>query len=233
METRPARAFRRATAGATSRSGTAFAASPFATAATSSCNRNPARPLTRYFPEIVDALLRSRRAAVRHRRRAARRHRTTAPISTRCFSASIRPRVACAGSRRRRRHLTLFSICSSKDARVLRTRAARASRAARAFRAAKLREHPTVRLSPATRDVALAKRWLGGSLARLDGVIAKRDVPYAFGSRDAAVKDQAQLHSRLRRRGVSHGHRRRRRFAAARASTTTKGTCITWVSSAR
>jgi ATP-dependent DNA ligase len=46
----------------------------------------------------------------------------------------------------------------------------------------------TVRLSPATADVALAKRWLEGSLARLDGVIAKRDVPYAFGSRDDAVK---------------------------------------------
>lgn len=45
-----------------------------------------------------------------------------------------------------------------------------------------------VRLSPATHDVALAKRWLKGELARLDGVIAKRDVPYAFGSRDAAFK---------------------------------------------
>ncbi len=46
----------------------------------------------------------------------------------------------------------------------------------------------TVRLSPATSDLALARQWLGGSLARLDGVIAKRDVPYAFGSRDAAAK---------------------------------------------
>ena len=46
----------------------------------------------------------------------------------------------------------------------------------------------SVRLSPATSDLALARQWLGGSLARLDGVIAKRDVPYAFGSRDAAAK---------------------------------------------
>lgn len=46
----------------------------------------------------------------------------------------------------------------------------------------------TVRLSPKTDDPALAKRWLGGSLARLDGIIAKRDVPYAFGTRDAVVK---------------------------------------------
>jgi ATP-dependent DNA ligase len=46
----------------------------------------------------------------------------------------------------------------------------------------------TIRISPATNDAALAQRWLEGSLARLDGVIAKRDVPYAFGSRDAVVK---------------------------------------------
>ncbi len=46
----------------------------------------------------------------------------------------------------------------------------------------------TVRLSPATPNVELARQWLDGSLARLDGVIAKRDVPYAFGSRDAVVK---------------------------------------------
>ena len=46
----------------------------------------------------------------------------------------------------------------------------------------------TLRVSPATADVALAKRWLAGSVARLDGVIAKRDVAYGFGSRDAAVK---------------------------------------------
>jgi ATP-dependent DNA ligase len=43
--------------------------------------------------------------------------------------------------------------------------------------------------SPATTDAGVARRWLAGSTARLDGVIAKRlDAPYAFGSRDAVVK---------------------------------------------
>jgi ATP-dependent DNA ligase len=46
----------------------------------------------------------------------------------------------------------------------------------------------TVRISPATDDASLAQRWLDGDVARLDGVIAKKDVPYAFGSRDAVVK---------------------------------------------
>jgi len=49
-------------------------------------------------------------------------------------------------------------------------------------------KNQTIRLSPATLDAKLARRWLAGALARLDGVIAKRDVPYAFGSRDAAFK---------------------------------------------
>jgi ATP-dependent DNA ligase len=49
-------------------------------------------------------------------------------------------------------------------------------------------DNRTIRISPATGDAALGQRWLEGGLARLDGVIAKRDVPYAFGSRDAVVK---------------------------------------------
>jgi ATP-dependent DNA ligase len=48
--------------------------------------------------------------------------------------------------------------------------------------------NPTIRLSPATPDIGLARRWLAGDLARLDGIIAKKNVPYAFGSRDAVVK---------------------------------------------
>jgi ATP-dependent DNA ligase len=48
--------------------------------------------------------------------------------------------------------------------------------------------NPTIALSPASDDADLARQWLSGSLARLDGVIAKRDVAYAFGSRDAVVK---------------------------------------------
>lgn len=44
-------------------------------------------------------------------------------------------------------------------------------------------------VSPATADVAVARAWLAGDSARLDGVIAKRlDAVYAFGRRDAVVK---------------------------------------------
>ena len=44
-------------------------------------------------------------------------------------------------------------------------------------------------VSPATTDVAVARHWLAGDAARLDGVIAKRlDCGYDFGGRDAVVK---------------------------------------------
>jgi ATP-dependent DNA ligase len=44
-------------------------------------------------------------------------------------------------------------------------------------------------LSPATRDVRAARKWLAGVGATLDGVIAKRmDLPYQSGNRDGMVK---------------------------------------------
>ena len=44
-------------------------------------------------------------------------------------------------------------------------------------------------VSPATGDIAVARAWLAGDAARLDGVIAKRlDLPYDFGGRNAVVK---------------------------------------------
>ncbi len=47
----------------------------------------------------------------------------------------------------------------------------------------------SVRLSPATTKLAVAKRWLGNVGATLDGIIAKRTAaPYAAGERSAMVK---------------------------------------------
>ena len=48
---------------------------------------------------------------------------------------------------------------------------------------------PALALSPATRDVAAARRWLEGLQAGQDGVVAKRvDLPYRSGLRDGMVK---------------------------------------------
>ena len=48
---------------------------------------------------------------------------------------------------------------------------------------------PGVQLSPATRDLSAAQGWLNAESLELDGVIAKRlDVPYDSGGRSAVVK---------------------------------------------
>ncbi len=58
-----------------------------------------------------------------------------------------------------------------------------------AFAARYLVRDGTIGLSPSTADLTTAQQWLSGDVARLDGVIAKRaNLAYAFGSREGAVK---------------------------------------------
>ena len=54
MEARSVDAIPRGSNGSTSRNGTASAACSSATATRSTCDRSPAKPLTRYFPELVE-----------------------------------------------------------------------------------------------------------------------------------------------------------------------------------
>lgn len=58
-----------------------------------------------------------------------------------------------------------------------------------AFAAKSFLKRGSIALSPATRDPSVAQQWLEGGIAHFDGVIAKRlDMPYRFGERDAVVK---------------------------------------------
>jgi ATP-dependent DNA ligase len=57
------------------------------------------------------------------------------------------------------------------------------------FARKKLKSKGAIRLSPATTDLAVAKKWFDKVGGNLDGVIAKRlDAPYASGERTAMVK---------------------------------------------
>ena len=50
-------------------------------------------------------------------------------------------------------------------------------------------KHKSIELSPCTRDLKIAKHWLAGAGVDLDGVIAKRiDMPYQSGNRHGMVK---------------------------------------------
>ncbi len=57
------------------------------------------------------------------------------------------------------------------------------------FARANFKKKSAIRLSPATRDLKVAKKWFDKVGGNLDGIIAKLlDVPYASGERTAAVK---------------------------------------------
>jgi ATP-dependent DNA ligase len=144
--------------------------------------------LTRYFPEIVAALLQAREG----------RFVTDGellvadgPVSD--FDALLQ-RIHPAESRVRKlaaetpATYVLFDLLA-EGRKTLATAPLRDRRAhLHAFVARNFDGNPTIALSPSTDDIELAKKWLSGSLARLDGVIAKQNVPYAYGSRDAVVK---------------------------------------------
>ncbi len=144
--------------------------------------------LTRYFPEIVEALLRA----------GARQFVLDGELLVATDDGSdfdaLLQRIHPAASRVRRlaqetpaSYVVFDLLVEGRSAFYQRALHERRERL-ELFVTRNFAEDRTVRLSPATQDVTLAKLWLGGSLARLDGVIAKRDVAYAFGSRDAAVK---------------------------------------------
>ncbi len=144
--------------------------------------------LTRYFPEIVTAL---KEAGAREF--VADGELLVADETGSDFDALLQ-RIHPAESRVRRlaqetpASYVLFDLLvegrSAFYERVLHARRDRLER----FVQRNFAADPTIRLSPATQDVELARRWLAGDLARLDGIIAKKNVPYAFGSRDAVVK---------------------------------------------
>ncbi len=52
-----------------------------------------------------------------------------------------------------------------------------------------LKDNPRIRLSPATKDARVARKWFGTVGGALDGIIAKRtDIPYQSGNREGMVK---------------------------------------------
>jgi len=144
--------------------------------------------LTRYFPEVVEVLM---TCAVR--RFVADGELLIISGETADFDALLQ-RIHPAESRVRRlaretpASYVLFDLLLENAYAIYQQKLTTRRKLLEAFVAENFAQSKTVLLSPQTTDAELAQRWLDGSLARLDGVIAKRDVPYAFGSRDAALK---------------------------------------------
>lgn len=144
--------------------------------------------LTRYFPEIVAALL-----AAKEKRFVVDGELMIAGGAVADFDALLQ-RIHPAHSRVKRlaaetpANFVLFDLLARGSARLFEKPLRARREALEAFVVANFARSVTIAISPATADLGLAKKWLAGDVARLDGVIAKQNVPYAFGSRDAVVK---------------------------------------------
>jgi ATP-dependent DNA ligase len=145
------------------------------------------QPLGRYFPEIVTALGTLRRSQF------VLDGELVVPQAGALSFDALQQRIHPAASRVALLARTtpawflVFDLLSLDGhdlvAEPLSTRRAQLERFASAF------DGQTLRLSPSTRERGVVDDWFSRVGGALDGVIAKRiDLPYASGSRDAAVK---------------------------------------------
>ena len=148
------------------------------------------QPLGRYFPEIVAAL-----AELPAARFVIDSELVVPQADALSFDALLQ-RIHPAASRVRKlsTQTPAIMICFDLlvDARgrsLLQEPLAERRAALEEFAERFLHGNPRIVLSPATRDVKIARRWFAGVGAALDGIIAKRiDLPYESGNRDGMMK---------------------------------------------
>jgi ATP-dependent DNA ligase len=148
------------------------------------------QPLARYFPELVEALSQVKP------KRFVLDGEIVVPVDGGLSFDDLLQRIHPAPSRIRKlsleRPATLvaFDLLVDEKGKSLVERPLTERRVKlEAFAKKYLRDDDRIVLSPATRDVRSARKWLAGVGATLDGVIAKRlDVPYQSGNREGMVK---------------------------------------------
>jgi ATP-dependent DNA ligase len=148
------------------------------------------QPLARYFPDVV-AALRALGAS-----RFALDGELVVPQGRGLSFDDLLQRIHPAESRVRKLATAtpawylVFDLLGDAAGRDIAARPLNERRAElEAFAARFFPDGGVVRLSPATTDLAEARRWYGGAGASLDGLIAKRrDAAYAAGTRTAMVK---------------------------------------------
>jgi ATP-dependent DNA ligase len=147
------------------------------------------QPLARYFPDVVAALekLPARNFVVDGE--------LAIPIRGRLSFDQLQLRLHPAASRVQKlaqAHPAIFIIFDllAQDGDSYLKRPLRERRVSlEKFARKNLRSKTAMRLSPATTDLTVAKKWFDKVGGNLDGVMAKRlDAPYAAGERSAMVK---------------------------------------------
>lgn len=147
------------------------------------------QPLARYFPEIVAAV------GEIDARRFVLDGELLVPIGQRSSFDDLLQRIHPAASRvnqlarQRPAILIVFDLLEDDDGPLIDRALAERRPRLEEFAADQFSPRGRLRLSPATRHVATARRWFKRVGASLDGVIAKRlDVPYLSGDRSGMQK---------------------------------------------
>jgi ATP-dependent DNA ligase len=148
------------------------------------------QPLTRYFPELVRALseLRARQFVLDGE--------IAIPVAGRLSFDDLLLRIHPAKSRvlklskeRPAIFIVFDLLANERGTSLLREPLVRRREQLEAFAAKHLARNDIVRLSPATTNLAKAKKWLDAAGGNLDGVMAKlRDLSYRSGKRDGMQK---------------------------------------------
>jgi len=148
------------------------------------------QPLARYFPEIVEAVLKLKP------KQFVIDGEIVVPIKGQFSFDDLLMRIHPAASRIKKlaqetpAKLIVFDLLVDDRGRSLVADMLSARRKKLdAFAKKYFAKNKSIELSPATDDLAIAKNWLAGAGVDLDGVIAKRtDMPYQSGNRHGMVK---------------------------------------------
>jgi ATP-dependent DNA ligase len=148
------------------------------------------QPLSRYFPDVVDEIkaLKAKRFVLDGE--------LVIPIDNVLSFDELQLRLHPAATRVRKLALAhpalliVFDLLADETGKSLLALTLRdRHKRLKSFARANFSEKSRVRLSPATTQLATAKRWLEKTGGNLDGVLAKQiDAPYASGDRTAMVK---------------------------------------------
>jgi ATP-dependent DNA ligase len=148
------------------------------------------QPLERYFPEIVEALLKLKASKF------VLDGELVIPVKSGLSFDDLLQRIHPAASRVTKlsretpAHFIVFDLLVDDAGKPiydlpLSKRREKLERFAKKY----LTRNQNVELSPKTKNITVARKWLSTTGMKLDGVIAKRlDLPYRFGERDGMQK---------------------------------------------
>ena len=148
------------------------------------------QPLGRYFPELVDALLKLKPTQF------VLDGEIVVPVDGRLSFDELLMRIHPAASRVQKlatehpaRLIVFDLLVDDRGASMAGLDLLRRRKKLDAFARKYLAKNKSIELSPETRDLKIAKGWLAGAGGDVDGVIAKRlDLPYQSGNRSGMVK---------------------------------------------